>query len=134
MATTEALYVNGMRVISVHPVQSSISKAGQKPIYYTRVEQYLLEDGSVTFGCKVCDFTDDSMMTVRTHVGVAHPTHPRRSHITTRAGDLTIRQLMELVDKAETIRAERDGYRDRAKKAETELAKYESVLGKLRNL
>lgn len=43
------------------------------------VAELTLEDGSITYGCTYCDYTDDGVRAVVSHMGGKHPGESRRS-------------------------------------------------------
>lgn len=78
-----ATTVRGIPVVDAHRVPSPLSTP-ERPIYFTRLKELVLSDGSTIFGCTECDFTDESAGLIRGHLGSVHrdpnrPPKQRRS-------------------------------------------------------
>lgn len=123
MTATE---VNGLKVVETEAAHSPLSTP-DKPVYFKRIVQLLLEDGNTTYGCVHCDYTSPQLGSVRAHL----PSH-NRAQINPRKGtkvlsaeaaplmDLTIRELFDAVLQVR----ESDSWKERALKAETRLAEF----------
>ncbi len=61
-----ATVVDGKKVEAAEPTKSGLWTP-EKPIFFLNTMELLLEDGSTTYGCRFCDYTDDKMGRVRVH-------------------------------------------------------------------
>ncbi len=78
MQQVEGHTVDGKKVVEERQVQSPLSREGENPVYFRRVVELVLEDGSSVFGCTECEYTNSSRTGVTTHLGIAHGTGKAR--------------------------------------------------------
>ncbi|GLF98261.1 hypothetical protein [Streptomyces yaizuensis] len=91
-------------------------------MYFTRIAELLLDDGSTVHGCKVTDCTfTGSVGEVRAHLAAhkdtSDPAPPARSQLL----GLTTAQLLEKAAAADRITKDRDRWKSRALTAERKL-------------
>lgn len=61
-----ATVVDGKKVEAAEPTKSGLWTP-TKPIFFLNCMELLLEDGSTTYGCRFCDYTDDKSGRIRQH-------------------------------------------------------------------
>lgn len=61
-----ATTVGGKKVEAAEPTKSPLWTPS-RPIFFLNCMELLLEDGSTTYGCRFCDYTDPKMGRIRTH-------------------------------------------------------------------
>lgn len=141
-----AAMVNGRAVVATEPAASPlVNKSG--PVLFTRIVRLLLDDGSESFGCTECDFSDARLGVVRQHVGRAHgpdgpadkpapkngrtPPTAKDHHLSLTIGELLDagRQVAAMTEAIERLANDRDQWKDRARKAEKRLQTLRTALG-----
>src|SRR4029077_7924662 len=90
-----ATHVDGVEVVTSEQATSPLPRTGSssEPILYTRVMRLFLADGTETFGCVDCDYTDPMIGRVRMHVNKVH-TEGEERKFTVPTG-LTVVELLE---------------------------------------
>lgn len=124
-----ATTVNGLAVVDEQPTKAPITTPTGKEIFWEQVRELLLEDTSIAYGCKHCDFTDPAVGKVRGHL-VRCPARPARkpkpeTPVSDEAAvDGLLKQLAELPKlRAENakLRASLERYKARCRAAESRL-------------
>ncbi|MEV6421815.1 hypothetical protein [Streptomyces sp. NPDC051662] len=98
-------------------------------MYFTRIVELLLDDGSTVHGCKVedCTFTGN-LGQVRAHLSVhkdaSEPAPPAKDRLL----ELTTAQLLEKAAAVDRIVKDRDRWKNRATTAERKLKSIQNAL------
>jgi hypothetical protein len=117
-----ATHVNGIAVIADEAAPSPLSRP-DRPVSFPQIRRLLLEDGSETYGCVLCEYADPALGKVRYHLR-SHPERvvsKKRRQPSVPAG-VSVRELVALARSAERLRKERDEWRQRALKLQRQLA------------
>jgi hypothetical protein len=61
-----ATVVDGKKVEAAEPTKSGLWTP-ERPVFFLNCMELLLEDGSTTYGCRFCDYTDDKVGRIRMH-------------------------------------------------------------------
>ncbi len=131
-----ATTVNGHTVLADEPARSSLVRRDGKPVFFTQLRTLLLDNESTVFGCAHCDFTDERIGRVRSHVRYDHtdsdgpaPTRKTKRALAA-AGDMSLGEALAKLAEVEQLTAERDEWKRKARKAQAELATIRRVLGR----
>jgi hypothetical protein len=90
------------------------------------MRELLLSDGRTVYGCIHCDYTADSLARVRPHLNKHRDGKPSRNGTAIAA---LAKQLTAQATLVETLTAERDDYKRRARAAEKSLHDLRKALG-----
>jgi hypothetical protein len=125
-----ATQVDGVEVISTEPATSHWKDGKGTPIEYRQMLRLLLADGRELYGCLHCDYTHESLNSVRPHLN-AH----RKEKLAAAAaagpsvGGLSLAELARVLSTADQTAADRDEWKRRALKAEGQLRSLRKALG-----
>jgi hypothetical protein len=123
-----ATIVNGLRVIAEQKAKSPLWTP-DKPVYFTRIVELVLDDGSTIQGCKVADCTfTGSVGSVRSHLSRHSDTDGAPRPAKDQLLKLTTTELLEKAAAADHIAKDRDRWRARATKAERKLRSIQNAL------
>lgn len=123
-----ATIVNGLSVISEGPARAPITnrKTGE-PIYWEQIRELTLADGSTTFGCIHCDYTNINRNSLRPHLNAHRVRKPKVAvpeKVVLEAQERTIALLGKELDKA-LARVDRAVAGEKEAKAEARRARRE---------
>jgi hypothetical protein len=76
-----ATEVRGLAVLADEPAPAPLTAWDGKQVFWEQTRLLLLEDGTTTFGCKWCVYTNDNLASIRPHLGgcKARPGYVSRS-------------------------------------------------------
>ena len=125
-----ATHVDGVPVIAAEPAQDPKGWKDRRtgePLRFKQILRLLLEDGSETFGCIHCDYTNPSIYSVRPHLNKHRLTLAAESN--GHAAGVDLAELARRLQRVDRLEADRDEWRRRALDAERELRKIRELLG-----
>lgn len=123
-----ATLVNDMDVVATHPIVAPISKP-DRPVYYRRIVELELSDGSRVIGCVECDHVTDKVGSARIHLRTEHPEQVTHGDGTPGGWKkLTLGEAVKAAGELERVRAELYAWRTRAQRAEQDLATIKRVM------
>jgi hypothetical protein len=135
-----AAVVEGRQVVSDTATASPhiLDNAGQ-PLVWEQTRTLLLDDGSVTYGCLHCDYTNANMRSIRPHLSKHRHRPGRQPAMTTATGaatgratkaadGLSLGEVLRKLGRIEQLEAERDEWKQRAVAAERSLKTLRKVL------
>jgi len=121
-----ATQVDGVDVVADEPARSPVNDREGNPIYFKQMRELLLSDGRTVYGCIHCDYTAERLSQVRPHLNKHRDgKQPRGSG----AIAVLAKQLAAQAIQVETLAADRDQWRQRARSAEKSLADLRKALG-----
>lgn len=126
-----ATTVNGLTVLADEPAPTGINDKAGNTVYYKQVRSLLLENGTITYGCAHCDYTADNPNSVRPHLNKHRQENAERRAATARKLDPktnTLADVLAAVARVNEITADRDRWKDRALKAEDDLATIQKAI------
>lgn len=126
-----ATHVDGVPVIASEPAADPKGWKDRRtgePLKFRQVLRLLLEDGSETYGCIHCDYTNPNIYSIRPHLN-KHRTTLAAPAANGHAAGIDIAELVRRLHAAERMQDERDMWKSRALNAERELRKIRELLG-----
>jgi hypothetical protein len=120
-----ATHAFGLEVVGNVPTPSPIADRAGNPILWEQTRTLTLADGSTAYGCHHCDYASRNRNSIRPHLRK----HNQRTNGYAPAAELTVHELLGQLATLEELRADRDGWKARAVKAEKALRTLRTMLG-----
>lgn len=112
------MQVDGKDIIERRPAKTPLS-TDDRVVYYRQVEELVLSDGSIVYGCIHCKFVGARAISVGSHL---------KSHGTYIPVDVSSMTIEELVEAATKSTTDTDRYRALYSEAKTEISHLKSEL------
>lgn len=109
--TTRVVY--GHAVVAENPAPSSLTDKNGNPVYFKQIRTLTLDNGDVVYGCAHCDYTAETVNSVRPHLNKHRDVKPRPAA----SSAVTV-----LAEENVRLTAEVERWRQRARDAEKTLA------------
>lgn len=122
-----ATQVGGKAVVAVEPATSHWKDSTGAHIQYRQMLRLLLEDGTEVYGCLHCDYTHESLNSVRPHLN-KHRLEKRQAEAA-EVGGLSLAELARALGSHERTVTELEEWKRRALKAEGALRTLRKALG-----
>lgn len=122
-----AKQVGDKAVIADEPTEAPMTGRDGKPLVWYQTRTLLLDDGTTTYGCAHCDYTNDNIRSIRPHLN-AHATRKPSPRTGRDPANLSLNELMGRLDDLAKVEADRDKWKQRAVVAERSLATLRKAL------
>jgi hypothetical protein len=119
-----AIVVNGLEVIADEPTEAPLCDRSGKPLVWRQTRTLLLSDGSTVYGCVHCDYSSPNVKAIRPHLNK----HRTSTVDVGRLDELSLGEVLRRLAALDDLTAERDGWRERATRAERSLSNLRRAL------
>lgn len=124
--------LNGILVVKDDPTESPLSDRAGKKIYWEKIRTLTLADGSVVYGCALCEYTSANVRSVRPHLRVHAASVAAKQPVDTLqsvfSSGMSLSSFAQRVTEVAGLEEALDQWRQRALTAEAKLEKLRHII------